>query len=86
MTGWRGLLSGWQFRTRYPSFQEGQQVTAYVTGYDEETGEGEIRVGDSLLRVKDLDPERLDEMVSVRVTEFDSTSGVGRARIPREGD
>lgn len=83
MIGWRGLFSGWRFRTRYPSFDEGQHVAAYVTGYDEETGEGEIRVGDSLLRVKDLSPEKLDEKVTVRITEFDSTSGVGRARIPR---
>lgn len=59
---------------------------AYVTGYDRETGEGEIRVGDSVLRVEDLDPGHLDEKITVTVTGFDPASGVGRARTPPEDD
>lgn len=85
MIGWRELFSGWQFRSRRPVFHEGERLTAYVTGYDEDADEGEIRIGDSVLRVEGLDPGDIDGTVTVTVTEFDPASGVGRAR-PGRGD
>lgn len=86
MTAWRKLLAGWRFRSAYPSFKEGERITAYATGYDEEADEGLVRIGDSLLRVEDLGPEQVDARVSLRVIAFDPGTSTGRARLESTGN
>lgn len=80
MTGWRALFEGWQCRSRYPAFRQGQEITASVTGYDREAGEGRVRVGDTVLRVPGVDENLVDQTVRLRIETFDSSKHVGEAR------
>ncbi|WP_267644171.1 DUF7513 family protein [Haloarchaeobius amylolyticus] len=73
------LLAGVGFRTRTPSFGQGEEVTGFVS--DARNGEALLRIGDSELYVQGVDdPERLvDERVVVRVEEFDDSTSAGKA-------
>lgn len=70
-------LAGWQFRTRTPAFEPGEELTVYVTGQDGETSVA--RVGDSVLRLADSVPA--DTRVRIRVTDFDADTHAGEADV-----
>ena len=76
----RKFLAGVGFRSTTPSFTEGQEVSAFVTGYDGTTPL--VRVGDTVLRLSDdaADVET-DTRVRIRVTRFDDESHRGEAEL-----
>ncbi|MFU8896220.1 MAG: hypothetical protein ACNA8J_07510 [Gammaproteobacteria bacterium] len=80
------LFANWRFRTTRPVFTPGEEIRAYLTSVDPASGEGVVRIGDTVLVVKDAPAARLDELVSLRVESFDAQRSVGTARVrPHEG-
>lgn len=72
-------LHGWTFRSATPSFEEGQEVTVFLTGV---RGDDVVaRVGDSVLVVDGASPADVDSKAKVRVTEFDENDHDGRAEL-----
>ena len=69
---------GWGFRTRKPSFGVDEELSAFVTGVDDD-GVPLVRIGDTVLRLEDGDPGLVDKRVRCRVTAFDAshTAGTG---------
>ncbi|MFC6836437.1 DUF7513 family protein [Halomarina ordinaria] len=65
------------FRTSTPAFEEGQELSVFVTGYRD--GTAVARIGDTVIRVPDAPNGALDKRVLVRVTEFDAGDSTGRA-------
>ena len=78
MTVREKYLAGLGFRTNTPSFAPGEEISAFVTGYD--GGVPVARVGDTVLRVEDAPENALDTRVRLRVEEFDGTAHRGTAR------
>ncbi|MFB6268352.1 MAG: hypothetical protein ABEH83_00295 [Halobacterium sp.] len=72
---------GWSFRTNKPSFEEGDEISVFVTGV--EAGTPVARVGDTKLRLPDAPDDLLDKRVVLRVTKFDDESHVGEAEYVR---
>ncbi|WP_199174925.1 DUF7513 family protein [Halegenticoccus soli] len=70
-------LTGWSFRTTHPSFEVGEEISVFVTGY--ENGTAVVRVGDTVIRVPDAPDGLLDRRVRVRVTDFAENDHVGEA-------
>jgi hypothetical protein len=79
MSALQKLLAGWRFRTRTPSFTNGQELTAVVTGYRE--GGAIVRIGDTELRLPDEGPDLIDTRVRIHVRDFDATEHVGTAEV-----
>ncbi|NHN58083.1 MULTISPECIES: hypothetical protein [Halorussus] len=77
MTVREKYLAGLGFRTNTPSFAPGQEISAFVTGYDGDVPV--VRVGDTVLRVDDAPADALDTRVRLRVEEFDESAHRGRA-------
>lgn len=77
----RTLLKGWQFRTRTPRLEPGQEVSVMLTDYDAEAGAAVARIGDTRLVVEGTGADHLDKIVHVRVSEFDDEQHVGRAEL-----
>jgi hypothetical protein len=70
-------LAGWWFRTNKPDFEPGEEISAFVTGYD---GEAPVaRVGDTILRVEGAPENALDTRIRLRVEEFDGSDHHGTA-------
>ena len=78
-TGWRSFFTGWHFRSSTPSFSPGQQIEAYLTGYNEQNQCGEARIGDTILRVPGTRPDQVDQLLTLQITQFDPTSNTGEA-------
>ncbi|WP_254535626.1 DUF7513 family protein [Halomarina litorea] len=74
----RKFLAGIRFRTSTPTFEEGEEMSAFVTGHD--GGTPLIRVGDSVLYLpgESVDP---DTRVRIRVTRFDASTHEGEADL-----
>jgi hypothetical protein len=70
-------FAGVGFRTNEPSFEPGEEASAFVTGYD--GGAALVRVGDTLLRIEDAPENGLDTRVRFRVEEFDGNDHRGTA-------
>lgn len=68
---------GWSFRSNYPSFDVGDEISVFVTG--SEDGVPVARIGDTKLRLPDAPENLLDKRVLLRVTEFDEDRHVGDA-------
>lgn len=68
---------GWSFRTNTPAFEEGDEISVYVTGIED--GTPVARIGDTKLRVTDAPSELVDKRVLLRVTSFDDDAHVGEA-------
>ncbi|WP_227355453.1 DUF7513 family protein [Haladaptatus salinisoli] len=68
---------GWTFRTNKPEFDAGEEIDAFITGY--ENGHAVARVGDTILRVDDVPADAIDTRVLLRVEEFDTNDHTGRA-------
>jgi hypothetical protein len=66
---------GWEFRTTRPAFDSGDELSAFVTGYD--GGSAVVRIGDTKLRLPEAPAGLLDKRVLLRVTEFDDDRSVG---------
>ncbi|WP_435318014.1 DUF7513 family protein [Haloarchaeobius sp. TZWSO28] len=79
MSLFTSLFAGIGFRSRTPSFGQGDEVTAFVTGTRD--GAAVLRIGDSELLLPGVDePATLvDERVQVRVEEFDESTDTGKA-------
>ncbi|MFC7081050.1 DUF7513 family protein [Halorussus caseinilyticus] len=70
-------LAGLTFRTNKPEFEPGEEISAFVTGYDGDTPVA--RIGDTILRVEDAPDDALDTRVKLRVEEFDGNDHHGTA-------
>lgn len=76
-----GLFRNWRFRTSTPAFAEGEEIRAYLTGFDPATGEGKVRIGDTLLTVSGAAAAQLDQLVTLRIETFDAPHATGRATL-----
>lgn len=70
-------LAGWGFRTNKPDFEPGEEISAFVTGYDGDTPIA--RIGDTILRIEDAPENALDTRVRLRVEEFEGNDHHGTA-------
>lgn len=82
----RKFLAGLTFRSSTPAFEEGQEISAFVTGHNGDTAL--VRVGDTVLRLNgesgNVEP---DTRVRLRVTRFDTSTHEGEAELLAvEGD
>lgn len=68
---------GWSFRSNYPSFEAGEELSVFVTAVND--GVPVARIGDSVLRLPDASPDLVDKRVLLRVTSFDDDEHVGEA-------
>ncbi|WP_135533579.1 MULTISPECIES: TRAM domain-containing protein [Halostella] len=70
---------GWSFRSATPSFEPGQEISAFLTGV---RGDDVVaRVGDSTLVVDGATPDDVDRKARIKVTEFDDNDHDGRAEL-----
>ena len=77
------LFENWRFRTSQPRFTPGEEIRAYLTGFDPDTGEGTVRIGDTVLTVESASAAHVDQLVELRVESFDVASATGRATLTR---
>jgi hypothetical protein len=77
------LFENWRFRSSQPEFAPGEEIRAYLTGFDPETGEGTVRIGDTVLTVVSASAAQMDQLVELRVESFDVASATGRAALTR---
>lgn len=75
----RQFLAGVGFRSNTPTFREGQQVSAFVTGHNGSTPA--IRIGDSVLHLDNGAAVDVDTRVRVEVTRFDESAHEGEAEL-----
>ena len=75
------LFANWRFRSNKPAFAAGEEIRAYLTGFDPASGEGTVRIGDSVLLVSGAAAGQVDQLVDLRVERFDATRGTGRAVV-----
>ncbi|KTG07586.1 DUF7513 family protein [Haloferax profundi] len=73
------LLSGWTFRTATPTFDAGDVITAYVTHRDSDGYS--VRVGDSVIRVGDVDDVAIETKVRLKITSFDDATYEGTGEV-----
>ena len=71
------FLAGVGFRTNTPSFEAGEEITAFVTGVED--GSAVARIGDSKLRVSNAPDGAVDTLVRLRVEGFNDDTHVGQA-------
>jgi len=69
----------WRFRDNTPAFAPGEEIRAYLTGFDADTGEGRARIGDTMLTVNGVTADQVDRLVELRIESFDPAQSVGRA-------
>jgi hypothetical protein len=79
--GWRSFFTGWQFRSSTPSFGPGEEIEAYITGYDEARQRGEARIGDTIISVRGVEPAAVDQLVTLKILRFDPASNYGEAEL-----
>lgn len=77
------LFGNWRFRTARPTFAPGDEIRAYLTGFDPARGEGTARIGDSVLTVESASAAQVDQLVELRVESFNVASAAGRAVLIR---
>ena len=75
----KGLFGNWRFRSSQPAFAPGEEIRAYLTGFDSATGEGTVRIGDTVLSVAGASAGQLDQLIDLRVESFDAAKAAGRA-------
>jgi hypothetical protein len=73
------LFAGWTFRTNRPSYGAGDELTAFVTGYD--NGAAQVRIGDTIITLADADQGLDDRLVRLRVVEFDADDATGSGEL-----
>ena len=73
------FLAGATFRSNTPKFDSREELTAFLTGYDDE---GAIaRIGDTVLRVPDAPEEAVGMQARLRVESFDANEHTGEAAL-----
>ncbi|MDG5775308.1 hypothetical protein VB773_10505 [Haloarculaceae archaeon H-GB2-1] len=72
-------LKGFGLRSSTPSFDSGQEVSVFLTGYGGSDGAGLARVGDTTLRIPDAPVGKEGARVRIRVESFDDSKHVGEA-------
>jgi hypothetical protein len=78
-------LVGVGFRTNTPAFAPGQEISAFVTGYDGDTPVA--RIGDTVLRIEDAPADAVDARARLRVESFDDGDHTGTATyLERTGE
>jgi len=75
----KGLFANWRFRTTHPSFEAGQQLEVYLTGFDEAANRGVARIGDTILEVEGVHGDQVDTLVYLKVDAFDEQTHSGKA-------
>jgi hypothetical protein len=75
----RRLFRNWRFRAAKPVFAPGTYISAYLTGFEPATGEGEARIGDTRLRVTGATAAQVDTLVELEIESFDARHGTGHA-------
>jgi len=75
----RKLFAGWTFRTNRPAYAEGDELTAFVTGYED--GVAQVRIGDTIVTLPDAKSGLADRLVRLRVTGFDAEESTGRGEL-----
>ncbi len=75
----RKLFTNWRFRSTRPAFVAGEEIRAYLTGFDPATGAGTVRIGDTVLQVEGAAAAQVDQLIDLRVESFDATAATGRA-------
>lgn len=75
------LFANWRFRTARPAFAPGDEIRAYLTGFDPASGQGKVRIGDTLLTVEGASAAQLDQLVDLRIERFDPARSAGWARL-----
>jgi hypothetical protein len=76
-----GFFDGWSFRTNTPTFSEGETLTLFTTGYDQDNQKLLANVGDTQLSIDEPDPHLVDRKVTIKITSFDRTSHKGEADL-----
>lgn len=79
----KGLFGNWHFRSARPAFVPGEEIRAYLTGFDPATGSGTARIGDTVLQVDGAAAGQVDQLIDLRVESFDATAATGRAVLRR---
>lgn len=79
------LFANWRFRTARPAFAPGDEIRAYLTGFDAENGLGRARIGDTVLEVSGAVAGQVDQLLDLRVESFDETRCTGRAAVRTKG-
>lgn len=80
-----GLFRNWRFRTARPAFTPGEEIRAYLTAFDPATGDGTVRIGDTVLEVTGAEATQLDQLVDLRIESFDAQRATGRAVLRPQG-
>ena len=75
------LFGNWRFRSARPALAPGEEIRAYLTGFDGGAREGTMRIGDTVLSVEGADAGQVDQLVTVRIEAFDPAQSTGRARL-----
>ncbi|WP_158057603.1 DUF7513 family protein [Halorussus halophilus] len=73
----RKFFAGIGFRTNTPSFDAGEEISAFITGYD-----GDVpvaRIGDSILRIEGAPDGAVDIRAILKVESFDDSNHTGTA-------
>jgi hypothetical protein len=73
------IFAGWGFRTNRPEFDVGEEFSAFLT--DRAGERGEVRVGDTVFAVDDVGDAEVDDLLVVRVSDFDPTRHRGRVEV-----
>ncbi|HRP35038.1 MAG TPA: hypothetical protein PLI48_04060 [Gammaproteobacteria bacterium] len=81
-----GLFANWRFRSSRPVFTPGEEIRAYLTGFDPATGEGTARIGDTVLTIKGCHAAQLDRLVELQIEHFDAGRGTARLAHPHAVD
>jgi hypothetical protein len=75
----RKFFEGWGFRTSKPTYAVGDELTAFVTGYED--GVAQVRVGDTRISVPNAEPGLTESLVRLRVTAFDVEGATGEGEL-----
>ncbi|APE95831.1 DUF7513 family protein [Halodesulfurarchaeum formicicum] len=68
-------LAGWTFRTAKPDYEPGEKIEVMVTSM--QNGKAKARIGDSVLRIKEVPEDGLNTRVMVKVDEWDTEDHIG---------
>jgi hypothetical protein len=79
----RELFANWRFRSTRPAFVPGEEIRAYLTGFDPATGAGTVRIGDTVLQVQGAEAGQVDQLIDLRVESFDAARASGHAVLRR---
>ncbi|MGM0371830.1 MAG: DUF7513 family protein [Halobacteriota archaeon] len=68
-------LAGWTFRTGKPDYEPGETIEVMVTSM--QNGKAKARIGDSILRIKNVPEGGENTRVMVEIEEWDTEDHIG---------